>query len=119
MPPSGYDRVSLNHVPKFLTGTAGLLAQEVAAGKWSSLREGVAFEARQISEVLNNSVLTDNIRGILLIKRNFYVSVLKKLDEGILQDAAVEQVCDDTVKELMALHIDEDGNLVERSEPAS
>lgn len=114
MPPSGFDQESVTPIVNFYARIVELLDKEVVRGKHTSFQAGIEFEIGHITKALNGPVLTDNVLGILLLTRGFYASVLKKLHEGIPKETAVKQACNETSKELLAIHINQAGKLVEQ-----
>lgn len=99
-PPSGFNFKTTNCFVDGLDNLYKHLMSEVNLGKHQSIKQGIDFEIKQITNLLTNNVNLTNIeRGILLVVLGFYQK---------LQTLNLEDSLEISFRELKSIHIQED-----------
>ncbi|MES2225542.1 MAG: hypothetical protein V4480_01920 [Patescibacteria group bacterium] len=122
MPPCGFRKRGVDALIEFGEDSLRLLQLEIEAGKHSTIETGLEHEIAQMERVLagdtgqSESFCLEATFGALIFTLRFYKDLLRKLRASTstrfedMADAYILELKD----ELEKLHIDEDGNLVER-----
>lgn len=123
MPPSGYSQPVVSNMIDAIRGNVIDLRREVSENKHEDLRTGIRFEISQInralagvSEQTTGSFKLATTTGSLAFIQAAYQDILVELESGEHpnEDAAIEHALSRISDELIRLHIDQEGSLVER-----
>ena len=118
MPPSGFNPTAVKSASSFVQECFNDLEQEVRDGKHVSFEVALDYELGQLEKALSkpHTLLNESVRGALLFIKGCYSSLGEKVANAPLQDLKSTMMNEITHLEeiLTKLHIDSQGNLVEK-----
>ena len=115
MPPCGFDNNTIDGLKQLLVGNFQALKALVDGGRFKSVEEGLAHERKIIALALEQEGVDPMTRAALVITDAGYERLQQAMAREIDFDRAVIATLESAGTQLAALHVEDDGTIVERT----